>query len=172
MTLAFLIILPLRAIREQQAVPANQATAYPPQGSWKESCCTSLLLSSFLSASQGTPQSSYVGDTKTVSHFALPERVPCMWHLQQTQDSRPRRTLEPDVRAPLRLSCYCSRFLIRPCACLRLAAPCSSSLLCCRQPAADRAGPFSPSVIFFPPAAGFGCYLCRLDHQRPTTHSQ
>lgn len=162
---------------------SNPATAYPPQGSWKQPCFTSLLLlSSFpCQRAKESPQSSYVGDTKTVSHFSLPEqREPTAWCTeQQTQDGASlQATKIPGARWPAVASFF---LLLLPLSLPPLSIPSFSSaflffssFLCCRQPQTQQElGPTRLLLFFFfSPAAGFGCNPCELDHQRHTTHSQ
>lgn len=139
---------------------SNQATAYPPQGSWKQPCFTSrLLLSSFpCQQAKGSPQSSYVGDTKTVSHFSLPEQSESIaWCTeQQTQDGASLQATQiPGTRCPAIASFF---LLLLPLSLPPLSIPSFSSaflffssFLCCRQPQTQKElGPTSLLLFFFP----------------------
>lgn len=180
--LAFLIILPPRAIREQQAVPVKPSDCIS-SARQLEVIVFYLTAAAFfpsLSASQGIPPK-LLRRRYQNCESPLPARaegVHCTLH--GTAD--PRWGFPPSHQDPWnQMSSH--RFIF-----LAIAPSFSSILvhafvfqrfppflfLSVLPTAADpaRAGSLSPSVIFFSPAAGFGCYLCKLDHQRHTTHSQ
>ena len=91
-------------------------------------CCCFLLF--LVSKPRNPPQSSYVGDTKTVSHFSLPEQSPQNGARNSRPNvglpSKPPRSQEPCVQPSPHFSCYCSLFLFYPCPLLR--SPVLSSL--------------------------------------------
>lgn len=174
--LAFLIILPPRAIREQQAV---QVTPHDCASSARQLEVIVFYLTAaavFLACQQAkeSPQSSYVGDTKTVSHFALPEQSP----LRPARNSRPKMGVSskpsrfPGTRCPVIDSFFLA---IAPSFSSTrvhsLALRCFSLFLfpSVLPTAADpaRAGSLSPSVIFLPRSS-----LCLLPLQAgsPKTH--
>lgn len=181
--LAFLIILPPRAIREQQAVPVKPSDCIS-SARQLEVIVFYLTAAAFflpLSASQGIPPKLLRRRYQNCESLLTPraEWVRCVLHGAADQDGGfLQATKIPGTRCPssLGLSCYCSLFLFHPGPFLRFFKCLPLFLFLSVSPtAADpaRAGSLSPSVIFFfPPAAGFGCYLCELDHQRHTTHSQ
>lgn len=180
--LAFLIILPPRAIREQQAVPAKPSDCVS-SARQLEAIVFYLPGAAFflpLSASQGIPpkllRRRYQNRESRLSPRA--EGVRCVRHRAAHQDGALLQATEipgPRRPSPLGVSCYCSLLLFHPGS---LPSPSSaflffSSFLCCRQPHTQQElGPSRLLLFFFSPAAGFGCYLCKLDHQRHTTHSQ
>lgn len=180
--LAFLIILPPRAIREQQAVPVKPSDCIS-SARQLEVIVFYLTAAAFflpLSASQGIPPKLLRRRYQNCESLLTPraEWVHCMVHGAADQDGGfLQATKIPGTRCPssLGFSCYCSLFLFHP-------GPIPSffkcflffsSFLCCRQPQTQQElGPSRLLLFFFSPAAGFGCYLCELDHQRHTTHSQ
>lgn len=179
--LAFLIILPPCAIREQQAVQGKPSDCISSARQLEVIVFYLTAAAFFLSCQQAkeSPQSSYVGDTKTVSHFSLSEQnastVSCI-------------LADPRWGFPPSHQCHWNQLPGHHFVFLAIAPSFSSTfihsfifkrfshflLLSVLPTAADlaKAGFLSPSVIFFSPAAAFGCYLCKLDHQRHTTHSQ
>lgn len=179
--LAFLITLPPRAIRELRAVPGKPRDCMSSARQLEVIVFYLPAAAFFLSCQQAkeSPQSSYVGDTKTVSHFWLPEqresRAGCTEQqtqdggfLQATRSPATRRAasawffllLLPLSPPPSSIPSFPSTFLF------------FSSFLCCRQPQTQQELGPSRLLLFLSPAAGFGCYLCEPDHQRHTTPSQ
>lgn len=182
--LAFLIILPPRAIRELQAVPGKPSDCIS-SARQLEAMVFYLTAAAFclpLSASQGIPPKLLRRRYQNCESLLTPRAE---WvHLHVTQNSRPKmrlpskppRSLGRDVRPSPRLSCYCSLFLFHPCPFLRFPAFSSFSLPFCVADSLRPSRSWVPLAFGYspphPPAAGFGCNLCKLDHQRHTTHSQ
>lgn len=103
--LAFLIILPPRAIRALQAVPGKPSDCVSSARQLEVIVFYLTAAAFFFSwqPAKESPQSSYVGDTKTVSHFWLPEqRESSAWRPdQQTQDGGfLQATRSPGTRCP------------------------------------------------------------------------
>lgn len=155
--LAFLIILPPRAITELQAVPGKPSDCVSSARQLEAIVSYLTAAAFFLSCQQAkeSPQSSYVGDTKTVSHFWLPEqrepRAPCTE--QQTQDggflpAKPWDQMCSHGLVFLAVAPSFSSTLIRSFACRRLPLFFLSVLPTAADPA--RAGSLSPSAVFSP----------------------
>lgn len=154
---------------------ADPATACPPQGCRKRSGFTSaaaFFLS--LSASQGIPQSSYAGDTSTVSHLPLPERARRTLHEPQTQDGASLQATEsPGSRRPAGASFF---LLLLPLAPPPSSMPsCSSAFLfflfLSVLPTASDPGLLGPSrllLFFFSPCSRL--WLQPLQAGSPKTH--
>lgn len=179
--LAFLIILPPHAIRELQAVPVKPSDCISSARLW-EAIVFYLTAAAFFFPCQQAKESPpkllrrryqdceslltpRAESAKTVHGTADPT-----WGFPPSHQD-PRNHAFSHRRIFLAIAPSFSFTLVHSFVfqCLPLFLF-LSVLLTASDPA--RAGSLSPSVIFFPPAAGFGCNLCELDHQRHTTHSQ
>ena len=181
--LAFLIILPPRAIRERQAVPVEPSDCISSTRQL-EVIVFYLAAAAFflsLSASQGIPPKLLRRRYQNCESLLTPtaEGVRCTVHGAADHDGGFLQATEiPGTRCPssLGFSCCCSLFLFHPCPLLHLPVPSSFPLPFCvadsRRPSKSWVPLAFCFFFFFPPAAGFGCYLCEPDHQRHTTHSQ
>ena len=172
--LAFLIILPPRAITELQAVPGKPSDCVSSARQLEVIVSYLTAAAFFLSCQQAkeSPQSSYVGDTKTVSHFWLPEqrepRAPCTE--QQTQDggflpAKPWDQMCSHGLVFLAVAPSFSSTLIRSFVCQRLPL---SSFLCCRQPQTQQELGPSLLLLFFLPCSRL--WLLPLQAGSPKTH--
>lgn len=176
--LAFLIILPPRAIREQQAVPVKPSDCIS-SARQLEVIVFYLTAAAFflpLSASQGIPPKLLRRRYQNCESLLTPraEWVRCMVHGAADQDGGfLQATKIPGTRCPssLGFSCYCSLFLFHP-------GPIPSffkcflffsSFLCCRQPQTQQElGPSRLLLFFFFPCSRL--WLLPLRAGSPKTH--